>query len=148
MHTAHSTPNDTTDDAFFNTAKLAPFFSSANATLDGCNLSQATAMVFRNSFDALSLALEDEEDNIKALTTIPSSPSTAAPLHVSSEPQHSKNKKSKTFHSTLKSHASLTKKHSPNIGMRSSCSFKKNQPSPIANPNGIVFISYLQKNYD
>ena len=32
--------------------------------------------------------------------------------------------------------------------MRSSCSFKKNQPSPMANANGMVFNSYLRKNYD
>ena len=36
----------------------------------------------------------------------------------------------------------------PNVGMRSGCSFKKNQPSPIANANGMVFSSYLEKNYD
>ena len=71
-------------------------------------------------------------------------------LHVSTEPQHSKNKhqKRKMFHSKPKSHSVLTKKPSPNIGMRSGCSFKKNQQSPIADANGMVFNSYLKKNYD
>ena len=40
-------------------------------------------MVFRNSFDALSLALDDEEDNIEALMTFSLSQTTAPPLHVS-----------------------------------------------------------------
>ena len=108
------TTHEATDHAFFNTAKSTPFFSSTNTTLDGCNPSPATAMVFRNSFNALSPILEDKEDNIKALMTFPSSPSTTAPLHVSTEPQCSKNtcQKSKTFHSMLKSHVALTKKHS------------------------------------
>ena len=83
------------------------------------------------------------------MTFLPS-PNTTTPLHVSTEPQCSKNKhqKSKTFHSKAKSHATLTKKHSPNVGMRSSHSFKKNQPSPMAYANGTVLNSYLKKNYD
>ena len=44
--------------------------------------------------------------------------------------------------------AALTKKHSPSIGMRSSHSFKKNQPSPNVNAKDTVFNSYLKKNYD
>ena len=47
-------------------------------------------MVFRNSSNALSLTLEDEEDNIEALMIFSSSPTTAAPFHVSTEPQHRK----------------------------------------------------------
>ena len=35
-----------------------------------------------------------------------------------------------------------------NIGMRSSCSFKKNQLSSLANTHSMVFKSYLQKDYD
>ena len=56
--------------------------------------------------------------------------------------------RSKTFHSKAISHATLTKKHSPNVGMRSRHSFKKNQPSPMAYANGTVLNSYLKKNYD
>ena len=136
----------TTDDTFFDTAKLAPFFSSTNTTLDGCNPSPATCMVFRNSFDALSFALKDKENNVKALMTFSLSPNTTAPSHVSTKPQHSKNKhqNSKMFYSKPKSHATLTKKHSPNIGMRSASSFKKTQLSPMANANGMVFNSYLK----
>ena len=107
-------------------------------------------MVFRNSSNALSLALKDEEDTNEALITFSLSPNTTAPLHVSTEPQFSNNKhqKSKMCHNKPKSHAALTKKHSSNIGMRSGCSFKNNQPSPMANANSTVFNSYLKKNYD
>ena len=106
-------------------------------------------MVFRNSFDALSLALEDEEDNIAALMTFSLSPTTAAPLHVSIEPQHNKNKhqKHKTFHSKPKSYTTFTKKPSPNLEMRSIHSSMEKQPSPMANANDMVFNSYLRKNY-
>ena len=77
-------------------------------------------------------------------------PHTAIPSHVSTEHQHSKTKcqKSKMFHSKPKSHAALTKKHSPNTGMRSSHSFKNNQPSPMANTNSRALNSYLNKSYD
>ena len=87
---------------------------------------------------------------IKALMTFSLLPNTAAPSHVSTEPQCSKNEhqKSKTFHLKPKSHASLTEKHFPNVGMRSSHSFKKNRLSPIANANGTFFNSYIKKNYD
>ena len=97
----------------------------------------------------LSLAHEDKEDNIRALMTFSLSLNTTAPSHVSTKPQRSKNKnqKSKMFHSKPKSHTTLTKKHSPNVGMRSNHSFKKNQPSPMANANGMVFNSYLKINY-
>ena len=88
-----------TDNVFFDTAKSAPFFSSANTTLDRCNPSLVTSMVIRNSFNAHSLTLEDEEDNIKSLTAFSSSPHITTPLHVSTKPQHNKNKhqKSKMF---------------------------------------------------
>ena len=43
-----------------------------------------------NSFGALSFALDDEEDNTEALMTFSSSPTTGAPLHVSTVPQCSK----------------------------------------------------------
>ena len=145
-HNVCQTTCVTTDDTFFDTAKSAPFFSSTNTTLDGCNPSPATSMVFRSSFNALSFALKDKEDNVKALMTFSLSPNTIAPSHVSTKPQHGKNKhqKSKMFYSKPKSHATLTKKHSPNNGMRSGCSFEKNQPSPKANANGMVFNSYLK----
>ena len=66
--------------------------------------------------------------------TIPLPPNTATPSHVSTKPQCVKNKyqKIKMFHSMLKSHAPLNKKHSPNVGMISGCSFKKNEPSPMS----------------
>ena len=41
------------------------------------------------------LSLRTKEDNIEALTTFSSSPNTATPLHVSTKPQHSKNKPKK-----------------------------------------------------
>ena len=82
-----STPPVTNNDALFDAAESAPFFSSANATLNGCNSSPATPTLFRNSFNTLSLTLEDEEDNIKDLMTFSSSPTIAAPSHVSDKPQ-------------------------------------------------------------
>ena len=105
--------------------------------------------VFRNSFDTLSLALDNKEDNIKALMTFSSLQTTAAPLYVSTVPQHSKNKhqKHKTFHSKPKSYVTLTKKPSTTTGTRSSCSSMEKQSSPMANANGMVFNSYLKKNY-
>ena len=81
-HNAHPTTPVTNNNALFNAAESAPFFSSANATLDRCNSSPATTMVFRNSFDALSLTLEDKEDNIEALTISSSSPTTTGPSHM------------------------------------------------------------------
>ena len=71
-------------------------------------------------------------------------------MHVSTKPQHSnpKHQKQKTFHSTPKSYATFTKKQSLNVGMRSGHSFMKNQPSPMANKNSMVFNSYLKKSYD
>ena len=124
----------TNDYALFDAPESAPSFSSTNATLNGHNSSPATSMVFRNSFNTLSLALEEEEDNAKALTTFSLSPTTGAPSYVSAVPEHSKNKHQmcKTFHSKPKSYATLTKKPSPNIGMRSSHSSMKKQPSPMA----------------
>ena len=94
-----------------------------------------------------SLALEDEEDNVKALMTFSSSLTTAAPSHMSTIPQHSKTKyqKCKTFHSKLKTYTTLTKKPSTNAGMRSNHSSMEKQPSPMANANGMVFNSYLKK---
>ena len=49
--------------------------------LMGAILSLGSSIVFTKSFDALFLTLEDEEDNIKALTTFSSSPITTA-LHM------------------------------------------------------------------
>ena len=62
---------------------------------------------------------------------------------MSTEPPQSKNKhqKRKTLHSMLKSHAALTKKHSPNLGMRSSCPSKKNQPAAL--PTQTTWFSIL-----
>ena len=58
-HTLPISNNGTSFDA----TESAPFFSCTNATLTSCNSSPATPTVFRNSFDTLSLALDDEEDN-------------------------------------------------------------------------------------
>ena len=80
-------PLVTNNDALFDVAKSVPFFSSANATLDWCNSSPATPTVYRNSIDTLSLTLEDEEDNARALMTFSSSPTITAPSHVSTKPQ-------------------------------------------------------------
>ena len=142
-------PLVTNNGNLFDAAASAPFFSSINATLDGWNLSPAIPPVLRNSFNALSLTVEDKEDNIKALTTFSSSPTTAAPLHVSIIPQDNKNKyqKCKAFHSKPKTYTALTKKPSPNAGIRSNCPSMEKQPSPMANANGTVFNSYLKKNY-
>ena len=90
-----------------------------------------------------------EEDNVEALMTFSSSPTTGDPSHVSTKPQHSKNmhQKHKTFHSKPKSYTPLTKKSSPNAGMRSGCSSMEKQLSSITNTNGMVFNAYLKKNY-
>ena len=71
---------NTIDDTSFDITKSAPFFSWANATLTRCHSSPPTPMVFRNSFDPLSTTHDDEEDNIEALMTFSSLPTTAAPL--------------------------------------------------------------------
>ena len=80
--------------------------------------------VFRNSFNVLSLTLDYKEDNVKALTTFLSLQTTTAPSHVSTVPQHSKNKcqKCKMFHSKPKTYATLTKKPSTTAEPRSCCS--------------------------
>ena len=106
-------------------------------------------MVSRNSFGALSLTLEDEEDNIKALMTFSSSQTTKAPSHVSTEPQLIRNKhqKHKTFHSKPKTYTTLAKKSPPNVGMRCGHSSMEKQLFPMANTNGMVFNSHLKKNY-
>ena len=105
--------------------------------------------VFKNSFDNRSLTLDNEEDNIQALMTFSSSPTTTVPLHVSTAPQHiiTKHQKHKIFHSKPKSYAPLTKQPSATAGMRSSHSSMEKQLSPMATTNGMVFNSYLQKNY-
>ena len=105
-------------------------------------------MVFRNSFNALSVTLEDIEDNVEALMTF-SSPTTAALLHMSTVPQHSKSKHQmhKKVHSKPKSYTTLTKKPSPSVGMRSGHSSVKKLPPPMVNANGMVFNSYLKNNY-
>ena len=88
--TACQTLSSTINDASFNAARSAQFFSSANATLARCHSSPPTPTVFRNSFDTLSITLDNEEDQFKALRTFSSLPTSAAPSHVSTPPQHIK----------------------------------------------------------
>ena len=95
----------------------------------------------------LSLALDDEEDNVEVLTTISLSPTTAALSHVSLVPQRIRNKhqKCKTFHSKPRSYGPPTKKPTTTTGTRSNHLSMEKHPSPIANTNSMVFNSYLKK---
>ena len=106
-------------------------------------------MVFRNSFDALSITLDDEEAQCKALRTFSSSPTSTAPSDVSTPPQHIKTKcqKCETLHSNPKPYAPLTKQPSATTGTRSNHSSMEIQPSPMATANGMVSNSYLQIYY-
>ena len=147
-HNACQTLSTTINDGSFNAAKSAAFFISANATLVRCHLSPATPMVFRNSFDALSIALDDEEDNIKALMTFLSSPTTTVPSHVSSPPQHIKTSIRDARHSIPspsyphhlpRNHLPLLEQDPTDPPWRTAVSH--------GHKNGTVFNSYLQKNY-
>ena len=107
-------------------------------------------MVFRNFFDALSIAFDDKEDHIESLTTLSSSPTSTATLHVSTPPQHVKNKhkKCKMHNSKPKPPTPLTKQTSSTAGMGVSCSSMERQLFPMGTANGMVFNSYHQSNYD
>ena len=138
---SHQSPFSTISDASFDATKSAPFFSLANATLVGCYSSPPTPMVFRNSFNTLSIVIDDKEDHIKDLTILSSSPTSTATLHVATPPQHVKNKHQtcKTLHSKPNPSTPLTKQPSSNAGTRFSHSSMEKQLSPMGTTNSMVF---------